>query len=44
MIAIVSNRSGALELWVVDINGSNLHKLTSCDVFLRYHFWAKPSH
>jgi Tol biopolymer transport system component len=39
-IAFVSNRSGAPELWVVNVDGSNLRQLTSAGESVRYPFWS----
>jgi TolB protein len=39
-IAFVSNRSGAPELWVVNVDGSNLRQLTSAGQPVRFPLWS----
>ena len=41
-IAIVSIRSGSSEIWVVNVDGSNLRQLTNAGQFVRYPYWRRP--
>jgi TolB protein len=40
-IAFVSIRSGAPELWMVNVDGSNLRQLTSAGQTVRFPFWSR---
>ena len=42
MLAFVSNRSGAAEIWVVNANGSNLRQVTSAGEYVRFPYWHRP--
>lgn len=41
-IAFVSNRSGTTEMWVVNVDGSNLRQLTNADQYIRFPLWHRP--
>jgi Tol biopolymer transport system component len=42
MLAFVSNRGGAPDIWVVNADGSNLRRLTEAGQYVRFPFWRKP--
>jgi hypothetical protein len=42
-IAFVSNRSGSPEIWIVDVDGTNLRVLSESFKFLRLPVWTKIS-
>jgi Tol biopolymer transport system component len=41
-VAFVSNRSGNSEIWVVGIDGTDLHQLTNAQSYVRFPYWRKP--
>jgi len=41
-IAFVSNRSGKSEVWVVNVDGSDLHQLTHTEGEVRFPIWVRP--
>jgi TolB protein len=42
MLAFVSNRSGAAEIWAINADGSNLHQLTNAGQYVRFPVWRRP--
>jgi WD40 repeat protein len=41
-LAFVSNRSGAPEIWVAAVDGSELRQLTDAGKYVRFPFWRRP--
>ena len=41
-IAFVSTRSGASEIWVINLDGTNLRQLTNDHFWVRFPTWKKP--